>query len=190
MFQERLRQAGGATSVGSLQGAPPSMMSQSERMRMPSTPPSGGSSPVGRFDGHVFHPGVTPLQHPQQGMPMRAGMMPYRMPPGAAMPGMPMMGDPRQMHPQYAMQRMAAQEYMAARSPGTTAGSPMGMAPAVPNTTQSVMAVTAQLADMAHHASADGRPRPGQQGALHQPVKSDIEKSDDHLDELLGKAFY
>ena len=123
---------------------------------------------------------------------MRAGMMPpYRMPPGAAMPpGMSMMADPRQMHPQYAMQRMAAQEYMAAQSPGTTAGSPMGMAPAVPNTTQSVMAVTAQMADMAHHAGADGRPRPGQQGVVHQPVKSDIEKSDDHLDELLGKAFF
>ena len=129
------------------------------------------------------------MQHslPQQGVPMRPGMMPFRMPPNATMPGMQMMGDPRQMHPQYAMQRMVTQEYMAAQSPGTTTGSPMEMPPAVPNTTQSMMAVASQLGDMTHHPSANSRPRPGPQGALHQPVKSDVEKSDDHLDELLGK---
>ena len=153
---------------------------------MPSTPPSGGNSPVSRFDsGHMFHP-PPPLQH----APMRPGMIPFRMPPGTAMsPGMQMAADPRQMHPpQYALQRMAAQEFMAPPpSSGTTVGSPMGIPPAAPNTAQSVMAASSQLPGMTHHPAAESRPRPAQQGALHQPAKSDVEKGDDHLDELLGK---
>ena len=156
---------------------------------MPSTPPSGGNSPVSRFDsGHMFHP-PPPLQH----APMRPGMIPFRMPPGAAMsPGMQIAADPRQMHPpQYALQRMAAQEFMAPPpSSGTTVGSPMGMAPTAPSTTQSAMAASSQLPGMTHHPAAESRPRPAQQGALHQPAKSDVEKGDDHLDELLGEYVY
>ena len=175
MFQDRLRQAGGGAAG----------VITSERMRMPSTPPSGGSSPVSRFDGgHMFHP--PPLQH----APMRPGMIPFRMPPGTAIPpGMQMAVDPRQMHPQYALQRMAAQDFMAPpSSSGTTVGSPMGMAPTAPNTVQSVvMAASSQLPGMTPHPAPESRPRPGQHGALHQPAKSDVEKGDDHLDELLGK---